>query len=121
MFGKGRGKKGKVPEARPSSWAIQGGAAEKIINTPTLPPNKKAKKGEAKGEAKGEEPKLANELVKNQATEEQIEAICEVLRSNKVEKALQFVQKEPGGSFWVTKAVPCQFDGVAVSNRSLAT
>ncbi|CAE7266141.1 Upf1, partial [Symbiodinium pilosum] len=95
MFGKGRGKKGKVPETRPSSWAIQGGAADKIINTPTLPPNKKAKKGEAKGKdaEKADAPKMANELVKNQATEEQIEAICDLLRSNKVEKALQYVQK----------------------------
>ena len=96
MFGKGRGKKGKVPETRPSSWAIQGGAADKIINTG--PPSKKAKKGEkgekGDGKKKEEEPKMANELAKNQATEEQIEGICELLRSNKVEKALQFVQKE---------------------------
>ncbi|CAE7863156.1 Upf1 [Symbiodinium necroappetens] len=39
---------------------------------------------------------MANELAKNQATEEQIEGICDLLRSNKVEKALQFVQKELG-------------------------
>jgi len=93
MFGKGRGKKGKVPETRPSSWAIQGGAADKIINTPTLPPNKKAKKGDGKGKEEKAEPKMANELAKNQATEEQVESICDLLRSNKVEKALQFVQK----------------------------
>ncbi|CAE7359252.1 Upf1 [Symbiodinium sp. CCMP2456] len=82
--------------ARPSSWAIQGGAADKIINTPTQPPNKKAKKGDGKGKEEKAEPKMANELAKNQATEEQIEGICDLLRSNKVEKALQFVQKELG-------------------------
>eukprot|EP00434_Breviolum_minutum_P001487 symbB.v1.2.001311.t4/scaffold57.1/size370615/20 len=104
--------KGKAPPApKSSSWAIQGGAAEKIIVSE--PPNKRrkgdgkdkdgkdGKNGKADGngkalcDAKGNG-KVDNELQQNQATDEQIEGICDLLRSNKVDQALQFMQKELG-------------------------
>ena len=55
----------------------------------------KDKDGKDKGkeEAKGNG-KVDNELVQNQATDQQIEAICDLLRSNKVDQALQLMQKE---------------------------
>lgn len=107
--GKGKGKAQAAPKS--SSWAIQGGAAEKIIVAE--PPNKRRKgdgkdgkegknggdgKGDGKANGKG---KVDNELQQNQATDGQIEAICDLLRSNKVDQALQLIQKELGD---VTKA-----------------
>ena len=49
--------------------------------------------GKALCDAKGHG-KVDNELQQNQATDEQIEGICELLRSNKVDQALQFMQKD---------------------------
>lgn len=49
--------------------------------------------GKALCDAKGNG-KVDNELQQNQATDEQIEGICELLRSNKVDQALQFMQKD---------------------------
>ena len=48
-------------------------------------------KGDGKANGKG---KVDNELQQNQATDGQIEAICDLLRSNKVDQALQLMQKE---------------------------
>ncbi|CAK8999088.1 Serine/threonine-protein phosphatase, partial [Durusdinium trenchii] len=107
MFGKGKtkGKNAKgLAAPKASSWAIQGGAADKII---VAEPPSKRRKGDGKdGKGKGkdgkdgknliEDKKVDNELQKNQATDAQIEAICELLRSNKVDQALQLMQKELG-------------------------
>ena len=108
MFGKGKkGKKGALAAPKPSSWAIQGGAAEKII---VAEPSAKRRKGDGSKDGKNGKngdgkdgkdgkggqngSKVDNELQKNQATDAQIEAICELLRSNKVDQALQHLQKD---------------------------
>ena len=105
MFGKGKtkGKNAKgLAAPKASSWAIQGGAADKII---VAEPPSKRRKGDGKdGKGKGkdgkdgknliEDKKVDNELQKNHATDAQIEAICELLRSNKVDQALQLMQKD---------------------------
>lgn len=57
---------------------------------------KDGKDGKGKGaicDANGKG-KVDNELQKNQATDEQIEAIGDLLRSNKVDQALQLMQKD---------------------------
>ena len=57
--------------------------------------NGDGKNGDSKGDGNGKgKGKVDNELQQNQATDGQIEAICELLRSNKVDQALQLMQKE---------------------------
>eukprot|EP00440_Ansanella_granifera_P027079 gb/GFBE01029411.1/.p1 GENE.gb/GFBE01029411.1/~~gb/GFBE01029411.1/.p1 ORF type:complete len:828 (+),score=188.72 gb/GFBE01029411.1/:1-2484(+) len=120
MFrGKGKGKKGLPPPPKPSSWAIQGGAAQKIINS--APPNKRQKKGEGKASAADAATAVSsNDLQKNQATDEQIEGVAERLRASTVDLALEYLRKELGD---VTKAnsISVKQFGKLVSSIGLRT